>query len=489
LRTRGLDSRRLINAFALASAALVLLACTERTPTGILEPEVTSPTASPTSEPPDVEQPSTLPLARTHIKHVIFLIKENRSFDTLFGRFPGADGPAGRVPLYRPDGSVDLVRLRPASDRTDDVDHNFVSGLLGIRGGEMDGFGVLGRGDPLAPYVWYRRAQIPAYWAYARRYELADRFFSAVYGPTGPEQLWSMSGSSAGFTSFESEKPPQSYGTGPPREYCDDPAERAYRFVRWRKAHDPEVMDVEYETPRALVTPRYWRAAWPCVKNDPRFETLPEQMTAEGVSWRQYRGENEYVDPLRQIWNARHDPDVWRHRTTPEQYLEDLSKGFLPKVAWLTPPLLLSDHPPSSICEGENWTVRMLNALMRRPKLWSSTAVILTWDDFGGFYDHVEPPHSDIYGYGPRVPTIVISPWARQGVNHESMSPDSVLNFIETFFGLDPPPDQRDADPKLAPSDDPSVNDLLGTNGTTGVFQFEDPLPRTILPLRDCPGS
>jgi DNA polymerase III alpha subunit len=69
------------------------------------------------------------------------------------------------------------------------------------------------------------------------------------------------------------------------------------------------------------------------------------------------------------------------------------------------------------------------------------------------------------------------------------MSPDSVLNFIESLFGLDPPPDQRDADPNLAPSDDPSVNDLLGTNGTTGVFQFEDPLPRTILPLRDCPGS
>jgi phospholipase C len=208
VRTRRLGSRRLIQALALASAALVLLACTEGTRT-VTQPDVTSPTASPTTEVPDVEQPSTLPLARRHIKHVIFLIKENRSFDTLFGRFPGADGPAERVPLHRPDGSVDLIRLRPASDRTDDVDHNFISGLLGIRGGEMDGFGVLGRGNPLAPYVWYRKEQIPAYWAYAKRYELADRFFSAVYGPTGPEQLWSMSGSSAGFTSFESETPPR----------------------------------------------------------------------------------------------------------------------------------------------------------------------------------------------------------------------------------------------------------------------------------------
>jgi phospholipase C len=489
VRTRRLGAhRRTRTSLSLVGAAVVLIACTDATlpdpPGSSVEPSI----SSPASEPPDGGVPTQLGLARRRIKHVIFLIKENRSFDTLFGRFPGADGPSDRVPLSRRDGSVDLVRLRPASDRTPDVDHNFVSGLLGIRGGEMDGFGSLGRGDPLRPYVWYSKAQIPAYWAYASRYELADRFFSAVYGPTGPEQLWSVAGSSAGFTSLESDIPPQSFGTGAPREYCDDPEERGYRFARWRQARDPEVMRVEYESPKDIVFGGYWRAVWPCVK-DPRFESLPEQMTDEGVSWRQYRGENGFVDPLRQIWRARNNPDVWRHRTTPERYLEDLSKGFLPKVAWLTPPLILSDHPPGSICEGENWAVRMLNALMRKPKLWNTTAVILTWDDFGGFYDHVAPPHSDIYGYGPRVPAIVISPWARRVVNHESMSPDSVLNFIETLFGLDPPPDQRDADPSLAPSDDPSVNDLLGTNGTTGVFQFDDPLPRTILPLRECPGS
>ena len=461
------------------------IACTASAPEPAPDPSVTEPTVPQTPDVPDVVDPTKLKLARGHIKHVIFLIKENRSFDTLFGRFPGADGPSARVPLRRPDGSVDLVRLRPAADATPDVDHNFVSGLLGINGGEMDGYGFLGRGDPMSPYVWYAKEQIPAYWAYASRYELADRFFSAVYGPTGPEQLWSMAGSSAGFTANESDEPPQSYGTGPPREYCDDPAERALRFVRWRRVRDPEIMDLEYESPRGLPGSRHWRAAWPCVKDDPRFESLPEQLTATGVSWRQYRGENHYVDPLRQIWNARHDPEIWKHRTTPEQYLDDVARGFLPSVAWLTPPLHLSDHPPSSMCEGENWTVEMLNALMRKPKLWRSTAVILTWDDFGGFYDHVAPPHSDIYGYGPRVPTIVISPWAVQGINQESLSPDSVLNFIETLFGLDPLADQRRADPALAPAEDPAQNDLLGTNGTDGAFQFEEPLPPLPLPLRD----
>jgi phospholipase C len=146
----------------------------------------------------------------------------------------------------------------------------------------------------------------------------------------------------------------------------------------------------------------------------------------------------------------------------------------------------VSDHPPASLCGGENWTVTMLNALMRQPKLWRTTAVILTWDDFGGFYDHVAPPHSDIYGYGPRVPMIVISPWAKSGVNHEDMAPDSVLNLIEELFGLDALHDQRVADPSLPLDHDPSQNDLLGGDGTQGAFQFNKALAPTILPQRDC---
>lgn len=90
----------------------------------------------------------------------------------------------------------------------------------------MDGFGLLASRAPLGAYVRYMKDQIPAYWRYATRYELADRFFSAVYGPTGPEQLWSIAGSSAGFTAMETARSPQSYGTGLPREYCDDRAER-----------------------------------------------------------------------------------------------------------------------------------------------------------------------------------------------------------------------------------------------------------------------
>src|SRR5205807_2221207 len=115
------------------------------------------------------------------------------------------------------------------------------------------------------------------------------------------------------------------------------------------------------------------------------------------------------------------------HVTTPDRFLADLrGRGTLPAVSWLTPPLGVSDHPATSICGGENWAVQMLNAVIRS-RYWGSTLVILTWDDDGGFYDHVAPPHQDIYGLGPRVPAILISPWVRLTVNHQAMSFDSVL--------------------------------------------------------------
>src|SRR5213076_259789 len=114
------------------------------------------------------------------------------------------------------------------------------------------------------------------------------------------------------------------------------------------------------------------------------------------------------------------------------------------------------------------------NALMRSPE-WSSTAVVVTWDDFGGFYDHVAPPHPDPYGLGPRVPAIVISPWARRGIDHEAMSFDSMLRLAEDLFDLRVLPTQRRGGA--------AANDMLH------AFQFDQPpLPRVILRPRECTG-
>ncbi len=395
--------------------------------------------------------PAVVAAARSKIDHIVFLIKENRTFDNLFGRFPGADGATTGVTC---DGSK--IPLAHAADRTPDAGHNFLDGITAINGGAMDCFNPDG-------YNQYRRSDIPAYWSYAQRYALADRFFSSVYGPTGIEHLWTFASQSDRFVDHER---PGQFGTGR-REFCDDPRETAYSFPHMSRAQQERVYDLENrgaagaDVIAGIFTPR-----WPCTD----VKVLPDELDAAGVTWKEYRGVNEFVQPLRMVRHVRFSA-MWKNVVSDERFLEDLHAGTLPAVSWLTPAFGLSDHPPTSICAGENWTVGVLNELMRSP-YWSSTAVVLTWDDFGGFYDHVPPPHYDLYGLGPRVPTIVISPWARSGyVFHDTLEFASVLRFIETVFDV-PPLTSRDA----------QANDMLG------AFDFDqEPVPALLQPERTCP--
>ena len=161
---------------------------------------------------------------------------------------------------------------------------------------------------------------------------------------------------------------------------------------------------------------------------------------------------------------------LWNNVVENTQFISDVHDGDLPSVSWLIPPIGYNDHPPNSICAGENWTVSILNTLMHS-KYWKSTAVFLTWDDFGGFYDHVPPPHVDIYGMGPRVPMLVISPYAKHGfVDHNTYDFSSVLKTIELLYGL-PPMADRDAK----------------ANGMFSSFDFKQkPVPAMRLKQRDC---
>jgi phospholipase C len=408
-------------------------------------------------------------LARQKIKHIVFLIKENRTFDTLFGTFPGADGATRGMTC-----SGAVAPLVPASDTTPDVGHQFINGVIVINGGKMDCFDKHPKGQyDLHGYVQYDQSQIPNYWAYAQNFQLADRFFSSMYGPTAEEHLWIMAGSADGFTAGEEES--NQVGTGDGREYCDDPAERAWSFKQGTDSHDPAIMELENQGNVAAIQ-RQWVERWPCIR-DPRFRTLPDEMAERGVSWKEYRGWNTWLQPpLRRVGHDWANPIIRNRIKTPGQFLADARTGNLPSVSWLTPPYNFSDHPPHSICKGEDWTVKMLNAVMGSPD-WESTVVVVTWDDFGGFYDHVPPPHSDIYGLGPRVPAIIISPWAQPGINHEPMSFDSVLNLMESVFDLPRLPQQRQAQGP----DDPAGNDLLD------AFDFNrEPLGKLVLKQRDC---
>ena len=413
-----------------------------------LEPGATSPTTFATAS-----DGATVAAARDKIEHVVFLIKENRTFDTMFGTYPGADGATSGQTC---DGQT--LPLAHATDRVDDAGHSFADGISAINGGRMDCF------DPIG-FVQYQRDDIPNYWSYAEHFTLADRFFSSIYGPTGVEHLWTFASQSDSFVDHER---PGQFGTGR-REFCDDPSELAFALPRLDRAGQEHLFRLEEQgAAGAAEIQRYYRPRWPCTD----VTVLPDRLEAAGLSWKEYLGENEWVQPLRMVRHVRFSP-MYDNVVAPNEFLQDLRTGDLPAVSWLTPPFGQSDHPPASICAGENWTVQYLNALMRSPE-WSSTAVIMTWDDFGGFYDHVPPPHVDLYGLGPRVPTIVISPYSRAGsIDHTTYEFASVLRFIETIFDLAP-----------LTSRDANSSDMLG------AFDFsQQPLDPLVLQQSACPAA
>ena len=433
-------------AAAAVAAAVALTSCFGPDIPRHLDPaDAVSPSPSPVSD------EATVAKAGQKIEHIVFLIKENRTFDHMFGTFPGADGATEGTTC---DGET--IPLARSQDRTLDAGHSFEDGITAINGGEMDCF------DPDG-YVQLLEEDIPNYWAYARTYTLADRFFSSVYGPTGIEHLWTFASQSDRF--IDHERPGQT-GTGR-REYCDDPLELAHAFRKLARKDQEAVFHLQEKGADGIEEMReYFELRWPCTD----VKILPDLLEEAGITWKEYLGENEWVQPLRMVRHVRFS-DMWDNVVPDEEFVKDVRSGRLPAVSWLTPEYALSDHPPYSICEGENWTVEVLNELMRS-EYWDSTAVILTWDDFGGFYDHVEPPHVDMYGLGPRVPTIVISPWAKPGyVDKDEMEFASVLRFIETVFEL-PPLTARDA----------NADDMLS------AFDFDqEPLPPLFLEPRQCP--
>jgi phospholipase C len=360
---------------------------------------------------------------RNPIEHVIFIFKENRTFDHYFGRYPGADGATtGRISTGK------TVRLKPAADiLVPGPGHDFVAGMKAVAGGRMDSFDRVANGADLDGYTQFDRKSLPAYWAYADHFVLGDRMFSSMYGPTFPEHLYAVGAQSARVT--DNKRDP-----GGPGGYCDDPEEVTYRFRRLSRAEERRVMGAEERGDGDKVR-SFWEQVWPCFD----FEVLPDELNRAHVSWRYYDEDGSWFNALLAIRHIRFSRYWGPNVVPPARFLDDVAAGRLARVSWLIPPVGYNEHPGGpSVCEGENWTVRTLNTIMRS-KYWKSTAVIMTWDDFGGFYDHVPPPHYDIMGLGPRVPLLIVSPWAKRGyIDHTTYEFSSILKFIETLHGLDP---------------------------------------------------
>ncbi|HKC76538.1 MAG TPA: alkaline phosphatase family protein [Chloroflexota bacterium] len=365
-----------------------------------------------------------MPRGIDKIDHIVFIIKENHSFDNYFGRFAGADGvTAGRTST----GAV--VPLAAAPDQVSpDISHSSRAANLAYDGGRMDAFdriaGAMALGvDHSYVQMWPR--DIPAYWAYARHFVLDDHFFSTIMGPSFPNHLVTIAAQSGDVVSNPS-APGGRWG-------CDSPATSYVRTVS---------------------SDGYVGTTFPCFD----FATLADRLDARHIAWRYYAppiGHAGYIfstfDAIRHIRFS----SEWETNVVPWSHFQsDVARGHLAPVTWLVTDTAHSEHPPASTCLGENTTVSEVNAIMRS-RFWKDTAIVVTWDDFGGFYDHVAPPHRDQSGLGPRVPALVISPYARRGyVDHTTYDFASLLAFVEKRFGL-PPLTSRDASaPDMAASFD-----------------------------------
>jgi len=342
------------------------------------------------------------------IQHIVFIIKENHSFDNYFGRFPGADGAVtGRL------SNGQLVPLGVSPDQVaPDISHSSDAAYLAYDGGKMDRFNLEAGAVTLGvntAYTQMREQDISRYWAYARHFTLDDHFFSTLMGPSFPNHLVTIAATAGGVVS----NPNHNGGA-----WGCDSAPGAFVYTVSETGHRG--------------------ATFPCFD----FETLADRLNQHGISWRYYappQNRPGYIfstfDAIRHI---RYGPQ-WQTNVVPWTHFEqDVRHGALPAVTWLVTDTAHSEHPPASSCMGQNATVSELNALMRSP-FWSSTAVFVTWDDFGGFYDHVAPVQLNRYGPGPRIPTIVVSPYARPGyIDHTSYDFSSLLRLVEERFGLAP---------------------------------------------------
>ncbi|MGN6377356.1 MAG: alkaline phosphatase family protein [Gaiellales bacterium] len=435
-----------------------------------------------------VDTPRNIEAGIHKIRHVIIIAQENRSFDSYFGTFPGADG----IPMHNgvptvcvPDYARHICQ-RPYHDRSLvnwGGPHGPVNAISDVGNGRMDGFireverapsgclklrGVIDpqcRASAARPDVmgYHTAAEIPNYWAWAHRYTLQDHMFGATLGWSLPAHLYAVSAWSARCRtlspmSCRSALGARRHGTGPntmrpmaPFAWTDITYLLYMHHVSWRyfvqKGHRPDCASGAMTCKDPLLsanTPSIW-------------------------------------NPLRGFETVRADHQLGNIQPT-RRFFADARRGTLPAVSWIVPSERDSEHPPASIRAGQAYVTSIVDAAMRSPD-WKSTAIFLYWDDWGGFYDHVAPPRVDGNGYGPRVPGLVISPYARRGyIDHQILSSDAYLKFIEDdFLGgqrLNPATDGR-------PDSRPDVRENLPILGNLAAdFDFtQPPAPPALLPL------
>lgn len=298
--------------------------------------------------------------APTPIRKLVFLMQENRSFDHYFGHFPGANGIPSNAPVTRASSPCP-----PSPPHDEDAMKNAYDV------GRNDGF------QTTAAMTFYTEAELPLYWALARRFTLCDAYFASVLGPTFPNRLFSLAASAGGFRD------------------------------------NPGSIDSQ-------LLPR---------------PTLVDRLDEAGRDWACYlvhRGGQTY-NTIAYYPERAKDPRAGRPF---DEFLTLATRGNLPDVSWIIADFPLNEHPPASIEWGQRFTGIVVDALFRSPQ-WPEMALILNWDEGGGFYDHVAPPEVGGSRYGFRVPCLVVSPHARAGhISHATYDHSSVVGLAERLFNL-----------------------------------------------------
>lgn len=430
------------------------------------------------------------------IKHVIMIMQENRSFDNYFGTYPGADG----IPmvngkptacLFPPKGPC----VSPHEDHEDvngDGPHNAPAAYFDIDGGKMDGFLYqavkakethapqdctddndpnCGRGDPKAVMGYHTRSDLPNYWAYADNYVLHNRMFSSV-------SSWSLPAHLAMVSAWSARCP----------------------------THDPMSCTDALQAPEYPISTGIVGKDFKPSATDPKYAwtDLTYLLHKNNISWGYYVASGKEADcedegtlscsPRNQnaatpgIWNPLpyfdtvKDNDQLSNIQSVDNFYRSAKAGTLPAVSWVIPSGEVSEHAPAPVSFGQSYVTALINAAMNGPD-WDSTAIFLAWDEWGGFYDHVVPPTVDKNGYGVRVPSLVISPYAKKGyIDNQTLSFDAYLKFIEDdFMGgqrLDPKTDGRPDKRPTVREDVPALGDL------TADFDFSQaPRKPLILPV------
>ena len=408
------------------------------------------------------------------IKHIVIIFQENRSFDSYFGTFPGASG----IPMQNGVPTVCVPDPQTRQCAKPYPDHNDVNGggphdakasAIDINSGKMSGFIKEAQGgrkkckDPTNPKCtnikktdvmgYHTQGDIPNYWTYAKDFVLEDHMYESVHSWSFPSHLFLVSAWSADCAS--SNNPMSCVSSLMPKNRTPkDPTPFAWTDITYLldKAHISWINYLDhgaapegaYAGKRKAGVPKIWNVL-------PGFSDVNQD---------QQRGN---IQNLSNFYNA-------------------ARSGTLPSVSWIFPNPSDSEHPPAKVSVGQSYVTSLVNAVMKSPN-WNSTAIFITWDDWGGFYDNVVPPQPDSLGYGIRVPAIVISPYAKTNyVDHQTLSFDAYLKFIEDdFLGgqrLDPKTDGR-ADSRTHVRENSSILGNLMND-----FDFSmSPRPPVVLPV------